>query len=198
MYHALARKLYVTDAQAEYSSPVEVTAQGTIEVQASALVLQSGVLEVRIETSNNRQDWVEPDSLTFVYLTSVGFGAVNLSGIAARFVRLKYVVVATLFPPASCVCAAGIRTQDTVIAPPRDSKEETLQALDRLRAAIRDPGPPVLPRIDGRPRGAALRPVRTGAGDGDCGCHALQPIPSGVLASEHRTPRYPEFPVVSS
>ncbi len=172
MYMPLAANVLVRSTGPEYSRAVEVLPKGTIEVQGTVLFLDTATLQIHLEESNNGQDWIEREPLSYVSLAAVSYGAARFSEIEARLVRLKYVVQVTgNSPSGSCIFAAGLRTEDleptTVSTPPQSALARrrhgtaeaiTVELFERLSVAAREPVPPVYPRLFTSPTRNALNP----------------------------------------
>ena len=118
MYYSLASKLYLNEAgpATAYSEAVALTPKGNVEVQATAIVLNGGTIQVHLEVSNDRENWREPYPATYVNLTAVGYAAVKITDLTWRWVRLKY-LIQTAGNGAEGIVAAGIRVEDLTATP---------------------------------------------------------------------------------
>jgi len=156
MLHKLATKLYLNDTVTgvAYSAPVEVRPEDALDVQATVVWLEAAVLQVRLEASNDGQNWTEPDSATYVSINAVGYGRTRIAGVGARLARLRFEVLPTGNNAAIVVCSGGIVTEDQPAASfPRSLAEEYSGFFPPATNALREPPVP----LDEVPRSPPFR-----------------------------------------
>jgi hypothetical protein len=104
----VAKRLYVGESDVLYSQAVSM--QGGNACLADVTVMEldgtTPTLNVQIQISNDLQNWESPAGEGSLDITDVGYDEVQLDGIAAAYVRLRYMFTGGTTPAA--VIAAGI------------------------------------------------------------------------------------------